>query len=328
MRRAHFTSLVSLHQVLADRSCLHLGKPEKFVLSCLPFRFCSSCADGRHPPILPLRTLPRDIVIAGIIRMEVTDVPSRTSLLGIPIELREKILENVFTASSVEIGGSSPPEIATNLCSGIITACTQLHAEGQHLLTAATTLTIYDDPDHNWIDKVPVRVAKLYLPVMQYVIQPKTFEFWRDYCFSFDAHLLPSLKVFRLRGCGDKLSPTPPSICFGTILDKSKWLQMLNGNVEVWFLVDLWYWTLPGNAIGEDDGIPGKTWLCQKLEVVADFPFQVIIEHKRRLAYEKSDELESGKKYRGALVVSNLMSMTYGIQIPNADTLNRKCTSI
>ena len=94
----------------------------------------------------PFLNASRATVTTTNVRMATVSVPPKASLLGIPREVREKILKHSFKGSLVKIDLPGRIAITTAFQHDIIAACKQLHAEGQNLLIAATTLFVVYAP--------------------------------------------------------------------------------------------------------------------------------------------------------------------------------------
>lgn len=217
----------------------------------------------------------------AMISMAGNDEPCPASLLGIASELRQKILEHVFAGSVVHLtrqGNDEDHDIMTNLQIGVMSVSKQLRNEGQNMLTSATALDIFRVND--WIETVPVDVAKLYLPKIQYV----SFDLSCTSSTGFDFHQLPSLKVLRVRGAG-YIWPVPDQIQFQ--VDKSIWLRLRDGNIDEEAFLKSWYnyaFEQKRRQEAQSEKTLGPfnnmTWLLDVFNNDVDTPFQLIVESR------------------------------------------------
>lgn len=234
--------------------------------------------------------------------MATVTVPPQASLLGIARELREKILKHTFKGSLVKINRGRL-DITTAVQHGIILVCKQLHAEGQDLLIAATTLFVVYRP--GWIKWMPVSVADVYLRKLQEVHVDV-----REGCNTgFDVRPLPSLKVLHVSDFDSYFGFVSRKAQGTLTIEKSEWFRILNGEIDEEAFITGWVRKAREHKReGEENPDPqygsNTSWLLDILDNDVRTPFKLIIEGEETMFYNITDEVEADKKERAAIVVS------------------------
>lgn len=242
--------------------------------------------------------------------MATVSVPPKASLLGIPGEIREKILKHSFKGSLVKIDLPGRIAITTAFQHDIIAACKQLHAEGQNLLIAATTLFVVYAP--TWIKWVPVSVAERYLSKIQEV-HIDVREAWSK---GFDIRPLPSLKVLHVGDFNSYHGSFPRR---RLTIEKSKWSRIRAGEIDEEAEASIAEWFRKARSeyreseedsdsdsdSDSDYGHGNNTsWLLDILDNDVGTPAKIIIEIEERIFYKISDAVEADEKSRAVFVVS------------------------
>ena len=239
------------------------------------------------------------------VSMAIVYVPPHPSLLGIPQELRQKILKHLFAGSLVKISAPQRLGITTNLQPDVVAACKQLHVEGQDLLIAMTTLYILFY-DQSWVRWVPLSVANLYLGKVQEV----QIDVSEGCSAGFDIHPLPSLKGLQVSDFDGLFGYVSRTIHRTPTIDKKKWVRILDGEIDEKAFIEGWLLKArsfrraqakdPDNHYGPNN----TSWLLGILDNDVRTPPKLIVEGEETILYDISDEVEADKKERAVVIVS------------------------
>ena len=195
-------------------------------------------------------------------------------------------------------------DITTAVQHDIIATCKQLHAEGQDLLIAATTLFIVYKED--WIKWVPVAVADLYLHKIEEVHIDV-----REGCpTGFDVRRLPSLKVLHVSDFDSYFGFVSRKAQGTKTIEKSEWVRILNSEIDEGAFITGWFRKAHDKREHEDlspdyrYGGDNTSWLLDPLDNDVRTRSKLIIESEETVFYNISNEVEADKKERAVVVVS------------------------
>lgn len=198
---------------------------------------------------------------------------SRASFLGIPSELRQNILERLFSQSFValDLQRSSERMINAQLETSILRVCTSLHREGQRLLASATTIYLHDP---HYVPGWPknAAAAKIYLPW----VRTMSLSFDEIFDSYFDARILPCLTLLEVH---ENYEVTTIPGC--VMVNEAEMRSILKGDSDKDTLIKDWHtWAWETRRYRVEtycwDG-RAAPWLFDLIDKKTTVPFKVIV---------------------------------------------------